>query len=474
MKRFFKRAIVIVITMLTAFPITQHYASGVKGFTSTILTNEENDKIALSMDALENIFRFAERNFIYDINYNKVYEAMAAAMLDAFDDEWTMYIPSSSSDEYRDHRIGNYSGIGIYLIKLPLSKQNADDPKTLYITITNVFKDAPSYKAGLKRNDLITHINGESVISKTAGECAAALKGDKGSTVTLSIMRGKETFEVQLEREEVSVPTVQSVILQDNIAYIRIYEFTTQTAEQVSKELDLIKDSAKALIIDMRDNGGGDVPACIEVADFFLPSGSTIVSTEGKTKEMNRVYLSSTKEKKIDENIPIVLLINSGTASAAELLAGALKENGRAVVFGEKSYGKGVMQVSAPFEKGFANITAAEYKTPNGNTVNKVGILPDVEIKENHGTQEEQLALLKMLKENVFSEYADKHPTLSPFNVNRFADEYSEEYDISPVLLKKAITEEYVNRSNTDSISADLLKYDDVVNYAITYINKRN
>ena len=169
-----------------------------------------------------------------------------------------------------------------------------------------------------------------------------------------------------------------------------------------------------------------------------------------------------------------MLLINSGTASAAELLAGALKENGRAVVFGEKSYGKGVMQVSAPFEKGFANITAAEYKTPNGNTVNKVGILPDVEIKENLGTQEEQLTLLKMLKENVFSEYADKHPTLSPFNVNRFADEYSEEYDISPVLLKRAITEEYVNRSNTDSISTDLLKYDDVVNYAITYINKRN
>ena len=189
---------------------------------------------------------------------------------------------------------------------------------------------------------------------------------------------------------------------------------------------------------------------------------------------MNRVYLSSTKEKKLDENIPIVLLINSGTASAAELLAGALKENGRAVVFGEKSYGKGVMQVSAPFEKGFANITAAEYKTPNGNTVNKVGILPDVEIKENNGTQEEQLALLKMLKENVFSKYADKHPTFSPFNVNRFADEYSEEYDVSPVLLKKAITGEYVNRSNTDSISADLLKYDDVVNYAITYINKRN
>ena len=475
MKCFFKKAAATLITVLSISFIGIHlYASGVKGFTSTILSNGGGDNISTSMEALESIYRFAERNFIYNIDYDKVYEAMAGAMLDAFGDEWTMYIPSSSSNEYRDHRIGNYGGIGIYLTKLPLSKQNAEDPKTLYITITNVFKDAPSHKAGLKRSDLITHINGESVISKTAGECASMLKGDKGSTVTLSILRGKETFDVQLEREEVSVPTVKSTILKGNVGYIRIYEFTTQTALQVSDELDSIKDKIQALIIDMRDNGGGDVSACIEIADFFLPSGATIVSTEGKTNEMSRIYLSSAKEKKLNEDVPIAVLINSGTASAAELLAGALKENNRAVVFGEKSYGKGVMQVSAPFNNGFVNVTAAEYKTPGGNTVNKVGITPDEEVKENIGTQEEQHSLLKMFKENIFSVYAEKHPTFSPINVDRFAHEYSDKYDISPILLKKAITEEYVYKSNTDAISSELLKYDDVVNYALTYINNSN
>lgn len=458
----------IIISCITFQPLL---ASGVRGFTTTSLSNGGHDDISVSMEALENIYRFAERNFIYDIDYNKVYEAMASAMLDAFGDEWTMYIPSSSSDEYRDHRIGNYGGIGVYLTKMPLSKQDANDPSTLYILITNVFKDAPAYKAGLKRGDLITHIDGESVISKTSGECASILKGEKGSIVRVSVLRGQTTFDAEVERGDVSVPTTEGHIIQDNIGYIKIYEFTTQTASQVSAELDKIKDNVKALIIDMRDNGGGDVSACIEVADYFLESGATIVSTEGKTNDMKRVYLSSAKTTKISTDIPIVILINSGTASAAELFAGALKENNRAVVFGEKSYGKGVMQVSAPFNDGYVNVTAAEYKTPRGNTVNKVGISPDVEIKENLGSEDEQHALLNMIQNNIFKDYVVEHPTFSPINVSRFVNEYSDEYDINPALLKRAITEEYASRTDSETLYSELLKCDNVIEYALSYIN---
>ena len=232
-KKFFTSSLLMLFSVLSVFAL----GNGSRVFSTTSLLDKSDDPIAITMDNLENMYRFAERNFLYDIDSNKVYEAMASAMLDAFGDEWTMFISSEESDVYRDHRVGNYGGIGVYITKISPSKQNDDDPNTLYIIITSCFNGGPADRAGLRSKDLITHIDGESVINKNASECARLMKGENGSKVTLTIKRGTRTFDVSLTREIVNVPTVESTILDNNIGYVKISEFTSITATQVKEKL---------------------------------------------------------------------------------------------------------------------------------------------------------------------------------------------------------------------------------------------
>lgn len=440
-------------------------------FSSTSLIDKGDDPIAVTMDNLENMYRFAERNFLYDIDSNKVYEAMASAMLDAFGDEWTMFIPSDESDTYRDHRAGNYGGIGIYLTKLPPSKQVEDDPTTLYVVITSCFNGGPADRAGLRSKDMITHIDGESVINKNASECASLMKGKTGSKVLLTIKRGIRTFDIEVTREIVNIPTVESTILNDDIGYVKISEFTTVTASQVREKLSALR-GVKALIIDLRNNGGGDVKASVDVADYLIPGHKTIVTSEGKYSNQGETHMSSEKSEKFNTACPIIVLINSGTASASEILSGALQDNKRAIIMGEKSFGKGVMQVSAPFGNGYVNVTSQEYRTPNGNKVNKIGITPDVEVKDDSYDTQDGDEIVRITNDKVTEKFVNSHPAFTDKNVENFVKANRFEYDINDIRLTRLIVNEYLSKLNANERPIALPKYDNQLEAAITYIEK--
>lgn len=356
------------------------------------LLDKNSETIDTTLKKLETIYKFAERHFLYDIDYDKVYEAMASAMIDALGDEWSMYINSELSKYYEDNVLGSYSGIGIYLTKSPLSKQDPKDIETLYVIITGCFPNGPAFKSGLKPHDLITHIDDESVIGKTATECSSLMKGEANTIVKLTVLRDGEVQNINVKREQIFTPTTSETLI-DDILYLRINSFTIDTANQVKKVINDEKGKYSYMILDLRNNSGGNVRSCLDVASLFLsPNKVTMIS---KGKKDKQVYKSSGNTE-LNPLLPMVVLINEGSASASEILTGALKDNGRATVIGKKSFGKGVMQVSAPFYQGYVNVTTNEFFTPNEDKVNKVGITPDIEVDEQELTDEEKEEILKI------------------------------------------------------------------------------
>lgn len=474
MQHFLKKLSVTAILSTTLLTNAFGFGTASRAFTATSLVDKSEDPIAITMDNLENMYRFAERNYLYDIDTDKVYEAMAGAMLDAFGDEWTMFIPSEESTSYRDHRTGNYGGIGIYMTKLSPNKQVEGDPSTMYITITSCFSGGPAERAGLRSKDMITHINGESVINKNASECAELLKGETGSILSLTILRGSKTFDIDIEREIVNVPTAQSTVLDDHIGYIKISEFSSITATQVKEKLAPLSRmrDLKALIIDLRNNGGGDVKASVDIADYLIPGHKVIVSAVGKNSSRNETQMTNEKSEKFNTDCPIIVLINSGTASASEILSGALQDNKRAIIMGEKSFGKGVMQVSAPFGNGYVNVTSQEYKTPNGNKVNKVGITPDVVVKNRTVENENVDELNRIANNKVAEKYVDLHKDFTDKNIENFVKANKFEYAISDYLLSIIVLNEYLSRMDSTDRPVAFPKYDNVLSEAIAYIQK--
>lgn len=465
----------LVCVVVTALCITPIFALSVRDNLISTSLVESQDNITTTMRSLENIYRFAERNFIYDIDYNKVYEAMASAMLDAFGDQWTMYIDSEESKAFKEGRVGDFGGIGIYLTKSPVSKQDYNDPKTLYVVIQGTMDGGPAMKAGLRSGDLIIKINDEDVVKMSAFEASNNVKGTPGTTVKLTIKRQDSTFDVTLKREIIKTPTTSSTILENNIGYLKINEFTTHTHEQVKEELDKLKNT-DALIIDLRYNGGGDVFSCTETAKLFLQGYKTIVSAEGKNRAMNQVYTTSIINPYYNPLSPIVILTNGSTASASEILTGALRDNGRATVIGSKTYGKGVMQISSAFGEGIVNVTAAEYKTPNGDKVNEIGISPDIEVLDpvydtaEHLDDKTAEILKKFSEDEIAKKFVDEHTEFTDENIKLFVDTYKDEYQLEDYILTSFVVYEYVNRMDSDKRPVALPKYDVQLKEAVKFL----
>lgn len=469
----------LVCVVVVSLYITPLFALSMKeSLVSTSLV-ENSDSITSTMRSLENIYRFAERNFIYDIDYHKVYEAMASAMLDAFGDQWTMYIDSEESKMFKENRVGDFGGIGIYLTKSPVSKQDYNDPKTMYVVVQGTMDGGPAMREGIRSGDLITKINDEDVVKMSAFEASNNMKGDPGTFVKLTIQRQKSTFDVNIKREIIKIPTTKSTILENNIGYLKINEFTTHTHEQVKEELNTLK-NVNALIIDLRYNGGGDVYACTETAKLFLQGYKTIVTAEGKNRAMNQVYTSSSSSPVFNPLTPIVILTNGSTASASEILTGALKDNGRATVIGSKTYGKGVMQISSTFGDGIVNVTAAEYKTPNGSKVNEIGISPDIEVLDpvydtaEHMDETTSENLKKLAEDEKAKAFVDAHSEFNKDNIALFVQTYKDEYKLEDYILETVVVYEYINRMSTDDRPIALPEYDIQLKKAIEYLTSSN
>ena len=273
-------------------------------------------------------------------------------------------------EEYTEAIMGNYVGIGIYM--------TINTEKNLIQVIAPI-RESPAEEAGIKSGDFITKINGENYTGDDLTKASNVIKGEEGTKVTLEILRGDQTLNIEVERRNINTNPVYEDIVDGDIGYLGITSFDEGVAEDFkNKFLDLKEKGIKSLIIDLRDNGGGIVEEATQIIDYIVPKGKDILITVDKDKNEE---ITKTKEDVLID-MPIVVLVNASSASASEIVAGALKDLDEATIVGSKTYGKGVIQEFLSLSNGGGlKITIEEYYTPNRTKINGVGITPDVEIE---------------------------------------------------------------------------------------------
>lgn len=303
-----------------------------------------------------------------DIDVDAMTEGMYAGMVSALGDPYSVYYTEEEWNDLMQETEGIYYGIGAYLML---------DPDTGLGKISGVIENTPAEEAGLRADDLLYLVDGETTMGLELSEIVARVKGEEGTKVHLTIYREGESdyLEVDVERRKIEAPTVKYEMLENNIGYIQITEFDEVTTDQFTEALAVVKGSgAKGLVLDLRGNPGGSLSAVVEIARQILPKG-LIVYTEDKYGERDEYKCDG---KNVLE-IPLVVLVNGNSASASEILAGAIKDYHLGTLVGTTTFGKGIVQRVLPLTDGTAlKLTISAYYTPNGNNIHGVGIEPDV------------------------------------------------------------------------------------------------
>ncbi|MBR5598711.1 MAG: S41 family peptidase, partial [Alphaproteobacteria bacterium] len=323
-------------------------------------------------------------SYVEDVTDKKLIESAINGMLVSLDPH-SSYLDADSFNYMSEQTKGKFGGIGI-----EVTLDNG------LVKIVSPIDDTPAAKVGLKAGDYITHIDDETVVGLNLNEAVTKLRGKVGTKVKLSIRRvNSKPLEFNIKRQEIKIKSVKSDIKEDSIVYIRISSFTEEidkaVSEAVSKAKKELKNKFLGIVIDVRNNPGGLLDQAIEVSDLFLEKGE-IVSTRSRNESDTVKYMAT--EGDIAKDIPIVIMINEGSASASEILAGALQDHHRAVVLGEKSFGKGSVQTVIPLGNfGAMRLTTARYYTPSGRSIQAKGIEPDIEVKPAKVEEFESYAL---------------------------------------------------------------------------------
>lgn len=367
-----------------------------------------NGSIALGRMASQNgampgSLNYASVNEVYQTLKNKydgklteqqLIDGLKVGLAEAANDPYTQYFNADDAKKFNEQLSGSFSGIGAQL--------GQNDDKELIVVAP--ISGSPAEKAGLKAGDIITGIDSKTTTDMSIDEAVSHIRGTKGTDVTLSIIRDNEDSKITITRDDISVPSVEYKILDDNIGYIQISQFSDDTIRLASDAAQKFKEAhVDGIVVDLRDDPGGLLDSAVSVANLWLPKGQVILQ-EKRGGQIIETYKSDAAQPPL-KGIPTVALINGGSASAAEILAGALRDNNAATLIGEKSYGKGSVQQIEPFEDGGQlKVTIARWYRPNGQNIDKKGISPDKEVKltaeqAKAGTDTQKDAALTFLKE---------------------------------------------------------------------------
>ena len=328
---------------------------------------KESEEIVETLDQYR---RIIDKYYLGYIDEEKLKEGAISGYIEGLGDEYTEYISKEDMADYMADTMGNFVGVGIYMVQ---------DTETNRIMVLSPIKGGPAEKAGLQPGDYIISVDGVEYSGEQMTEASNNIKGEEGTTVKIEILRGNETLNFELTRENIKVNPVEGEVLEDDIGYITFSSFDEGTADEFkSKFEELQGQGITSLIIDLRNNGGGIVDEALNIANYILDKDSVILYEVNKSNEEE-------VEKTTDDpiiNMPIVVLTNGNTASSSEILAGALKDHGKATIVGTKTYGKGVIQQIITLSDGSGlKITSEKYLTPNRTEINKVGIEPDEEVE---------------------------------------------------------------------------------------------
>lgn len=360
-KKLFIGAIIIVIVTVICTNLVQIFL-----LNGVFISRDLYEKYQKLM-ALENI---VESDYYQDVDEDKLILGAEKGLIQVLNDPYSEYYTEEEFALLKEQTQGSFTGIGIYM-----TGNDKDN-----IVVQSVIKNYPAEKSGLKAGDIILKVDGEQVKASESTKASSKIKGKAGTSVVLTIQRGDKKFDVTVKREEIIVESVKSEVKEDNIGYIQITSFDKNTYNEFKEHMSsLQKKNVKSLIIDLRDNPGGLLDVCVDIADDLLGKGTIVYTKDNKGD--TQYYKSDAN--KID--LPIVVLINENSASASEILTAAIVDNKAGIAVGTTSYGKGLVQSVKEFKDGTGyKLTTAQYYTPNGDYINKQGIKPNIEEKDKN------------------------------------------------------------------------------------------
>ena len=332
----------------------------------------ENSDVYKKIDLFGEVLEKINKEYVDEVDQSKSMDAAINGLLQSLD-PYSAYMSPESFSNMQTETSGEFGGLGIEV-----------GMEAGVVKVISPIDNTPASKAGLKAGDYIVKVNEEQVQGKSLIEAVDLMRGPVGSSIEITVRRRgiKKALIFNITREIIEVQSVNSKLIDNSIGYIRLTSFNDNSSQQIKKKIEKLKKNKnlKGYILDLRNNPGGLLSQAIKISDFFLENGE-IVSTKSRKISENRKWFA--REGDIIEGKPLIILINYGSASASEIVAGALKDHKRAIILGESSYGKGSVQSIIPLKnRGAIRLTIAKYYLPSGKSISEVGVTPDIEIAE--------------------------------------------------------------------------------------------
>ena len=331
---------------------------------------------------LENVI---ESEYYQKVSEEDLIDGALKGLFEGLNDPYSQYYTSDEFQTLKEQTSGSFVGIGVYI------GVNSENDK---ITIISPIEGSPAQKSGIKSGDVVVKVNGKSIESKTVDEVIKQIKGKENTTVNLTVERDGKEIDFDITRKTIVTKSVSSEVKEDNIGYLRITSFDENTYKEFKENLSNLKEKGiKGLVIDLRDNPGGLLDVCVDIADDLIGEGTIVYTKDNKGETQ---YYKSDKNK---VDLPIVVLINENSASASEILTAAIVDNKAGIAVGTTSYGKGLVQSVREFNDGTGyKLTTAQYYTPNGDYINKQGIKPDIVEKDKEKQLDRAIEYIKTNK----------------------------------------------------------------------------
>lgn len=333
---------------------------------------QADDKTYNSLKLFTDVLEELEKNYVDDVDSEELIHNAIKGMVGNLDPH-SSFMPPEAFDELQDDTKGEFSGIGIVITM-----------KDGILTVVSPIEGTPAYNAGIQAGDIIIRIDDKSTKDMELWEAVNMMRGPKNKAVLITVIREgePESLEFSLKRDLIPMESVRSVMLEPGYGYLRITNFRMNTLDDIKNNLGKLESEnkgLKGLVMDLRDNPGGLLDQAVKISDLFLAQGD-IVSIKGRQEKNTQIFKASPSEE--DRKYPVVVLINGGSASASEIVAGALQDHSRALILGTTSFGKGSVQTVRPLKDGFGiKYTIARYYTPNGRSIQAKGIEPDIEVE---------------------------------------------------------------------------------------------
>jgi len=424
-------------------------------------TPEEETRQYLS--TLGNVFRFVRDSYVDagKATPKALYEGALKGMFEALGDPYSEYLTADMMSDIDDTTTGVFGGVGLIITKVD----------GVGAEVVSPIDGTPAYRAGVSAGDVIIKVDGTETADLSSDEIVKRLRGNPDTSVAVTIRRGETiVFDVTIVRAIIEVPTVKYAMMPGGIGYLRISQFTPQTIERVHEALDSFRAAGfRAMVVDVRQNPGGLLSSVEQVADLFLSGGPVVSTRSDRLPSENTVYEAKASVADISADIPVAVLVDKGSASASEILAGALKDTGRARLFGVTTYGKGSVQQVRRLGDGGFKLTMARYYTPGNYTIDKVGVAPDVTVEEPALTAEQEASFAKLLQENTIRTWVERNPQPSDAKVGQLVAELHREGIVLDERTLRRLVRQEVNRTNNNPPVFDL-EYDIVLQAAVKAI----